>query len=939
MKKALVFTLVFTLCFNMFVYAFDYTNEQYVDESLISDSFTSPVFETQRTVRYTPWFKSYALQTDSHAATGVNAGEGFQQISDIAISPIDRNLMIFGTDTSGIWRSEDGGCTWFSVNKGVNCWGAHDIIFHPTKKNIVFMIQGGTNSSVPTSQIQNRTTLDGLYKSTDGGKSWEQLLSVNVRGSVSTNRLIAFDSGENIYFLTSEGLLKSEDEGATWTTLYSFSLDFQNTDMLNYDLCVFDSTIVFTNDEYGVFASLDGGASWNRCNINNSEKIPAYGIDINPENTNVWMCCFGGENNGLYITTNAGTSWSLVETGEESSYTSNKTPLKVLYGKRNSDGNRAIYLLYKQTYTPFRVSFDEGVTWSSANYSTVDNKSYLPFYGNAISLDPIDENVIYLGCGTLLKSTDSGCTFTANNTPGYTGAYVAGVEFSNNGDMYLSVVDNGLCKLTEHYDGSEYPTVSFIRPQNYSATGAVAVNPRNENHILYREYKNDGYLLIESSDGGITWNDIPSTKGTDGEPGFIKFHNNDEDVIYSSFFSSYDGGETWVANSKKIVNVSCDNDIVYSISGKNLYKSIDRGLSWSLLYSAPVGISTIMPDLAESDKIWCGLLNGNVVKFSETESVVIDTSNGLSNVAPIAIAQNPNNLQHIVLGGQCTDYSIANNDYYRNYNKTPGIYETFDGGETWHVVKGMPSMRVVYSMKFSPYTDEIFIGGFTGGFIVYDYGVYKKYLTSNNSLDENFTIVYNGATRKVTVSGKINNENNEKTYSTLLVLPEETMIGNINMKDIAYLGQIPVSENGDFEYTFTMPSKCKYGQYSVYLGGSGIYLPGVGKYNTSEFRVLSFKFEEKQEVTAVARILNTTRNPENIVMYLVQYENVGDDSKRLVDVKTEHYVIAGENDDVIVKSVSDSIDEDTDVYRAFLWSDDNKLTPLTGYIENRMNGE
>ena len=934
MKKFFAFAVISAIllaCFN--VGAYEIVTDTYTDKGYISSSFLKQGREADRAVRYSPWLVNYALQTEIESQA-VKGGEGFQQISDIAISPFDSNLMLFGTDTCGIWRSTDGGQEWINVNDGVNCWGVHDIIFHPTDRNVAYMIQGGPNSSTATMQIQSRTSYDGLYKTTDGGKTWKQILHIMVRGSLSTNRLLAFDKDKNIYLLSAEGLLKSEDEGTTWNYVYSFAETLERSDMLNYDLCISGDTILFTNIEYGVFASFDRGKTWTKRNIEGNEKAAAYGIDIDPENQDSWLCCFGENYRDVYRTEDAGITWEALKCGASSDPESDKYPIKVVFGKQAEDGTRGIYMLFRRVYTPLRVSFDDGKTWTVPTYKSIYGEEYRPLYGNAINTDMSNKGLIWYGVGTVLKSEDSGVSFVARNTPGYSGAYVEEIVFADTGRMYLSVTDHGFYRADSLYSADSYTIFTHEREQNHGRVGDIAVDPNDENHVIYNNCEARGFSLSQSFDGGVTWSTVAGTESSDAAQ-FKKFHNTNSNIIYTSFFTSYDGGKTWQSNTQQICAVSNNNDIVYAVSGNVLYKSTDCGVNFTELYTAQWPITYVLADNIDENVVYLGIINGNVIKLENDVAEIFDSQNNLDNVSPQAMAQNPENPKHIVLGGQCVDFSRTNNAYYVNYNKPYGIYETYDGGESWHIVKGMPSMRVVRSLEFTPDAEEILIGGFTGGLLVYDYEAYKKYLNAENSLDESFSVVYNGALRRVTVSGKINSESRENVYSTLLVLPASVMPKNAKISDIACIGQVPIDEDGEFEYSFTMPRSFQYGEYSVYLGGSNIYLPGVGNFDSSDFGVISFEFENTQDITVVTKINNTTRQDKKIAMYIIQYTNDEENFSKIIDIKAQSYIIESGSDSPITKKAQAPLDEKTDFYRAFLWMDDGSVKPLTTLIESR----
>jgi len=933
MKKFFIVMLVTAFLLTGFsASAFNVATDSYEDLGFILSSFLKQGREADRAVRYSPWLVNYALQTNEEAQF-VKGGEGFQQISDIAISPFDNSLMLFGTDTSGLWRSTDGGENWININDGVNCWGIHDIIFDPADKNVVYMIQGGPNNSSTTMQIQNRTTLDGLYKSTDGGKSWTQLLDVMVRASLDTNRLMAFDNENNFYLLTAEGLLKTSDNCETWTKIFDFQTEFGKSDLINYDLCISGNTIIFTNTTYGLFVSQDKGLSWQAKNPDSITEISAYGVDIDPEYENHWLCCFGSPYYELYETTNAGQSWSLLSTGANTSANSGKHPQKVMFGKRKTDGTRHLYMLFDKTYTPLRVSENEGESWSEATYKTPWNEAYSPLYGNAICFDNNDNDTLYLGVGTILKSTDGGYNFTSRNTPGYSGAYVEEIMFSQSDKLYLSVTDRGFYKADNSYQEGEYSTFSHNRDQNYSSVGNIGIDPNDENHIIYAECAANNYRLRESFDGASSWSYISGTEAS-AAPDVIVFHPENENIIYTSYFTSCNAGQSWEANDRKISAVSSVNaDVVYSVNNNSVFKSDNCGETYSEYCTADYQISYIMCDNLNSGKIYLGLINGNIVVYDGITKTILNESNGLANVAAQVMAQNPKNPLHIVMGGQCVDRTSAGN-YYVNYCKTPGLYETYDGGTTWHIVKGMPSMRVVRSLAFAPNSNEVFVGGYTGGLLVYDYEAYKRYLNSSNSIDEGFTAVFNSSTNKVYIRGSINTQDLE-VYSTLLVLPSSVMPKNVAGNDIIYISQVKIDASGDFEYEFKMPRKADEGTYTVYLGGTGVNLVGVSDFNNGFFRVCDFDFSGESEITASLSVVNTTDSSKNVMLILTQYCVDENNNLRLLDLTMNKHTILPGTGETVTKTISSKLNPDTYCYRAYAWESLYSLVPLTEFIENK----
>lgn len=749
------------------------------DDGTVEEGTTeAPFFEQQRGTRYNPWLVNYHIQQPDEAVTGMHGGEGYQQISDIAVSPVDEDLIIIGTDTSGVWRSEDGGEHWFAVSNGINTWGTTDICFHPTKRNVAYMLQSGPNESDATAQGMNRTKLDGLYKSVDGGRNWRQILHAPNLGCTTTSRLIVFDEAENIYVMTAEGLIKSTDEGKTWSFVCEFekilTMDdgVTKTNLTNYDLCVRGDYIVFTNEQYGVFASFDGGATWQRRNVDGVTEVnvaPAFGLDIDPDDPDHWLACFGGTYREVYETKDAGLNWTRLSTGAtdiNDTERPRRYPIKVLFGERyNGNEYRTIYMLFRYTYNPFRRSVDGGKTWEATKkYTNYNGSSYeSAYYGHGIQLISSTPGTLYFCGGRVMKSTDDGQNFYVCN-PGYSGGCARNFEFSSSGKLYATILDRGVYVTEDVYDSEDLPSLIYLNGGNY---GDVGIDPRDEEHIIYANapVQNTSYELGHITADNQTWTKFEGTETQTDPFNLIEFHKDNENIVYTTHYTSYDKLATWTENSKKIQAVSpVDNDIVYSVEkvekGANLYKSVDCGRNWEVIYaSTDREITEVFCDISDKDTVWIGRLDGEIVKLRNvdggtTEATVYDEDNGLSNIIPRAIIQNPKDAKHLLAGGEVGDLTYLNN-IYRGYTKS-NLYETRDGGENWYIVKGLPSVRAVYAMAFSPNSTEVIFGGFTGGIMIYDYEAYRKavnadFITvSDLDLSEGNTLT---ATAKVTNSG------------------------------------------------------------------------------------------------------------------------------------------------------------------------------------------
>ncbi len=158
--------------------------------------------------------------------------EGTQQITSILVHPRDPNLVLVGAlgnffqtqnDARGVFRSTDGGASWVKTlyideKTGIGTLAraadAPDVIFAATRFRY-FPPGAGNPPNADTAQTRSR-----LYKSTDGGVTWREIVSASTGLPRLTGRLsIAVANGTNaqrIYLIGDFGLYRSDDGGTTW---------------------------------------------------------------------------------------------------------------------------------------------------------------------------------------------------------------------------------------------------------------------------------------------------------------------------------------------------------------------------------------------------------------------------------------------------------------------------------------------------------------------------------------------------------------------------------------------------------------------------------------------------------------------------------------------------------------------------------------------------
>lgn len=164
------------------------------------------------------------LRSERQRLLGIAGGEGMQQITCFEYSPHDPSRIYMGVDTSGPWRSDDGGAKWYPIHNGFLALGAVSLAAHPREPDIVFCV--GSTEGEKNISTQKQKHSQGVYRSTNGGGNWEQVKQAEIYKYDSRGRLIGFikakgdaiGSKDVLYVATADqGVLLSQDVGNTWT--------------------------------------------------------------------------------------------------------------------------------------------------------------------------------------------------------------------------------------------------------------------------------------------------------------------------------------------------------------------------------------------------------------------------------------------------------------------------------------------------------------------------------------------------------------------------------------------------------------------------------------------------------------------------------------------------------------------------------------------------
>jgi photosystem II stability/assembly factor-like uncharacterized protein len=280
----------------------------------------------------------------------------------------------FGATGGGLWKTTDGGDHWAPVTDGqIRSSSVGAVAVSESNPDIVFI---GMGESCIRGNIQPG---DGVYKSTDAGKTWTH---VGFSASQAISKIRIHPNNPQIVFVASFGRYGGPSE------------------------------------ERGIFKSTDGGRTWQR-KLFRDTKTGGVDIALDPHNPNVMFAALweafrveyqmssGGPGSGLFKSTDGGDHWTEI--------TRNPGLPAGVIGKigvavSGADANRIYAVVENQNGGLFR-SDDAGATWTSVNEGR--NIRQRAFYYTHVTADPKDKDTVYvLNVGTF-RSTDGGKTMAS----------------------------------------------------------------------------------------------------------------------------------------------------------------------------------------------------------------------------------------------------------------------------------------------------------------------------------------------------------------------------------------------------------------------------------------------------------------------------------------------------------------------------------------------
>ena len=624
----------------------------------------------------------------------------------------------FGATGGGVWKTTDGGVNWEPISDAYFKTGSVGAIgVADSDPNVIYV---GMGESPLRGNVSHG---DGVYKSTDAGKTWKH---VGLGDTRHIGRVRVHPKNPDLVYVAALG--------------HAFG----------------------ANEQRGIFRSKDGGRTWEKV-LYRGNKAGAIDLTFDPTNPSIlyagfwevirrpWSMESGGTGSGLFKSTDGGDTWTEI--------TRNPGLPKTLVGKVGItvspvNPERVWAIIEAEDGGVFR-SDDAGATWRKMNEDR--NLRQRAWYYTRIYADPQNVDSVYVLNVQFHKSNDGGKTFTA-----------IGVPHGDNHDLWIA--PNDAARMIEGNDGGanvsfnggrtwteqDQPTAQFYR---------VTVD-QDFPYNIYGAQQDNSTIRIKSrtSDFGIDethWHDVGG-----GESGWIAPHPKDSNIVfagsYGGLLTRYDhrtGQQrnitVWPDNpmgagveamkyrfqwNYPILFSPHDANTLYA-GGNLLFKSTDEGQVWQ----------AISPDLTRNDRSKQGSSGGPITKdntsveyygtiFTAMESpvergviwtgsddgLVHVTRNGGRNWDNVTPGDMPEWIQINSLDASSHDAATAYvaATMYKSDDFRPYLYKTNDFGKTWKkITTGIPDSAFTRVVREDPNRRGLLYAGTeTGVYVSFDDG-------------------------------------------------------------------------------------------------------------------------------------------------------------------------------------------------------------------------
>ena len=659
-------------------------------------------------------------KSGSEPAKAVEALKGLQfrelgpaimggRVDDFAVVESDPKIVFVGMASGGVWKTTNAGTTWEPLFDKESVPTIGDITLAPSDPSIVWVGSGEANNR------QSSSWGDGAFKSTDGGKTWTKM---GLGDTHHIGRIVIHPVNPGVIYVAAlghlwgpnhdRGVFKTTDGGKSWTqSLYinedtgvvDIAMDPQSPDTL-YAAAYERRRTAFGFNGGGphgaIYKTTDGGATWKKLTkglpYEKGGDVGRIGLDIYRKNPDIVYAVVQHAQGGIFRSEDKGETWTrMSDTDPRPSYYSNV---------RVDPGNDLrIWVLGAQMF----FSEDGGKTFSTRRITRIHGDFH------ALWINPADSNQMIAGSdGGIHWSYDAGRTWDFVNTIPLGQFYEIGVDLAKPYHICGGLQDNGSwCGPSQTLSSGGIVNEDWINV--HGGDGFYAAVDPTDSSVVY----------AESQDGNISRRDMKTMEARsirpemkEGEPHYrfqwnspVAISSFDHNTIYyggNFLFKSTNRGDTWTRlggdlttgvdrNKLPILGHVQDKDMLSRADGVQDYPTI----------------TTISESPASASVLWVGTDDGNL-------QVTRDAGQNWKNVASrVPGLPKGTYVSRVTASKVAEGAAYATFDGHRDDDYNVYVYLTSDYGESWkNIGGGIPrTAGTVHVIREHPKNQNLLFAG------------------------------------------------------------------------------------------------------------------------------------------------------------------------------------------------------------------------------------
>ena len=604
--------------------------------------------------------------------------------------PSQPSVFYIGVNNGGVWKTNDYGRTWNPIFDKMSTGSVGDVAVSESNPNVVFV---GSGEGI---QRPDLSIGDGVYKSTDAGKTWKNM---GLQDGQQIGNIVIDPKNENRIFVAVLG--------------HPYG----------------------PNTERGVYRSVNGGSSWERV-LYKDENTGAIQVSFDPNNSNILYAdmwagrqgpwengAWNGSESGLYKSMDGGNTWKKLTKGLP---TTQQDLGRIGFCIAPSNSNRLYATVDAGRMGGIYRSDDAGESWTNINS---DGR----FWGRGsdfaeIKADPKNADIVYSANVVTWKSTDGGKNWTGfRGAPGGDDYHRIWINPNDPKIMLIALDQGGIVTVNGGETFSSWynqPTAQFYHVNTDNAfpynvyggqqeSGSVGISSRgNDGSIGIREWhpvgvEEYGYVAPDPLDpnliygGKITRFDkrtgqvqnIAPEAVRSGKYRFVRtapvlFSPIDPKTLYYAgnvLFKTKNGGNSWEVISPDLTREAYEIPTSVGIYTTTDMKTMQRR---GVIY-------TVAPSYKDINTLWAGTDDGFI-------QLTRDGGKNWKNVTPPEITSwSKVSLMDAGHFDNNTVYAAVNR--IRCDDMHPYAYKTVDGGKTWKLItKGLPTNEPINVVREDP---------------------------------------------------------------------------------------------------------------------------------------------------------------------------------------------------------------------------------------------